>query len=100
MSVQLNRSQLNLINFFQLDATFNLITWYTHEVIRRSDWAQFKQQIVTVKEWKRQPKPINYGWSKIIWLKHDKDGMESRVVKQILKATPTTPLLTDYKYEL
>lgn len=100
MSVQLDRSQSDLINFFQLDATFNPITWCTREVIRRSDRAQFKRQIVTVKEWRRQPEPIGHGGSAIIWLEDYEDGKESRVVKQILKATPTTPLLTDYKREL
>ncbi len=100
MRVQLDRSQLDLINFFQLDATFNPITWCTREVIRRSDRAQFKRQIVTVKGWRRQPEPIGHGGFGIIWLEYDEDRKESRVVKQILKATPTTPLLTDYKREL
>ncbi len=89
----------DLINFFQLNATFDPITRSTREVIQSSDRAQHKRQIVIVKEWKRQVEPIGNGGSGIVWLEHDEDGKE-RVVKQIFKATTTTPLQTDYKREL
>lgn len=46
-------AQSDLIDFFKLDTTFDPTTRFTHEVIQSSDWAQLKQQIVTVKEWKR-----------------------------------------------
>ena len=93
-------AQSDLIDFFQLNATFNPTTRSTREVIQSSDRARLKRQIVTVKEWKRQEEPIGHGGSGIVWLEHDEDGKESRVVKQILKATPTTPLQADYKREL
>lgn len=89
----------DLIDFFQLNATFDSTTRSTREVIRSSDRARLKRQIVTVKEWKRQVEPIGHGGSGIIWLEHDEDGKE-RAVKQIFKATTTTPLQTDYKREL
>ncbi len=92
-------AQSDLIDFFQLNATFDPTTRSTREVIRSSDRAQLKRQIVTVKEWKRQVEPIGNGGSGIVWLEHDKDGKE-RVIKQIFKATTTTPLQTDYKREL
>ena len=91
-------AQSDLIDFFRLNATFDPTTRCTREVIRSSNRAQLKRQIVTVKEWKRQDDPIGYGGSGIIWLEHDEDGKESRVVKQITKAT--TPLETDNKREL
>ena len=90
----------DLIDFFQLNATFDPTTRVTHEIIQSSDRAQLKRQIVTVKEWKRKAEPIGYGGSGIVWLELDEDGKESRVVKQIHKATPTIPLVTDYKREL
>ena len=93
-------AQSDLIDFFQLNATFNPTTRCTREVIQGSDRAQLKRQVVIVREWKRKAEPIGNGGSGIIWLEHDEDGKESRVVKQILKATPTTPLETDYKREL
>ena len=93
-------AQLDLIDFFRLDATFNPTTRSTREAVQSSDRAQLKRKIVTVKEWKRQPEPIGHGRSGIIWLERDEDGKESRVVKQIRKATPTEPLETDYKREL
>ena len=93
-------AQSDLIDFFQLDATFDPTTRSTREVIRSSDRAQLKRQIVTVKEWKRQAEPIGHGASGIIWLEHNEDGSESRAVKQIIKATPMKPIQTDYKREL
>lgn len=92
-------AQSDLIDFFQLNATFDPTTRSTSEVVRSSDRTQLKRQIITVKKWKRQPEPIGMGGSGIIWLEHDEDGKE-RVVKQILKATTTTPLRTNYKREL
>ncbi len=92
-------AQSDLIDFFQLNATFDPTTRSTREVIRSSDRAQLKRQIVTVKEWKRQVEPIGIGGSGVIWLEQDGDGGE-RAVKQIFKATTTTPLQTDYKREL
>lgn len=92
-------SRSDLVDFFQLDATFDPTTRSTCEVIRTSDRAQLKRQIVTVKKWKRQVEPIGSGASGIVWLEQDEDGKE-RVVKQIFKATATTPLETDYKREL
>ena len=92
-------SRSDLIDFFQLDATFDPTTRCTREVIRNSDRAQLRRQIVTAKEWKRQVEPIGSGGSGIVWLEQDEDGKE-RVVKQIFKATTTTPLPTDYKREL
>ena len=92
-------AQSDLINFFQLNATFDPITRSTREVVRSSDRAQLRRQIVTVKEWKRQVEPIGHGGTGIVWLEHDEDGKE-RAVKQIFKATTTTPLQTDYKREL
>ena len=92
-------AQSDLIDFFRLNATFDPTTRSTREVIQSSDRAQLKRRVVTVKEWKRQVEPIGNGGSGIIWLEHDEDGKE-RVVKQIFKATPTTPLQTDYKREL
>lgn len=92
--------QSDFINFFELNATFNPTTRCTREVIQRSDRAQSKRQIVTVKEWRREPEPIGYGGTGIIWLEHDEEGKESRVVKQISKATPSTPLESDYRREL
>ena len=93
-------AQSDLIDFFQLNATYDPTTRSTREVIQSSDRSQLKRQIVTVKEWKRQAEPIGQGGSGIIWLEHDEDGKESRVVKQLRKNTPTTPLETDYKREL
>lgn len=84
----------DLIDFFQLEATFNSSTRSTHEIVQTSDRAQLK------KEWKREADPIGHGGSGIVWLEHDSEGKQSRVVKQILKGTPTTPLPTDYKREL
>ena len=92
-------AQSDLIDFFQLNATFDPTTRTTREVIRSSDRAQLKRQIITVKEWKRQIEPIGIGGSGVVWLEHDEDGKE-RVVKQIFKATTATPLQTDYKREL
>lgn len=92
--------QSDLIYFFRLNATFNPSTRSTREVIQSSDRAQRKRQIVTVKEWKREVEPIGMGGSGIVWLEHDEDEKQSRVVKQILEQTPTTPLQTDYKREL
>ena len=90
----------DVIDFFQLNATFDPNTRYTREITQSSDQAQLKRQIVTVKEWKRQVEPIGHGGPGIIWLEHDEDEKESRVVKKIIKATPTTPLHTDSKREL
>ena len=92
-------AQSDLIDFFQLNATFDPTTRSTREVIRSSDRAQLKRRIVTVKQWKRQVEPIGNGGSGIIWLEHDEDE-KKRAVKQIFKAKPTTPLQTDYKREL
>ena len=92
-------AQSDLIDFFHLNATFDAATRSTREIVRSSDRAQLKRQIITVKEWKRQVEPIGYGGSGIIWLEHNEDG-ESRVVKQLTKATATIPLQTDYKREL
>lgn len=89
----------DLIDFFHLNATFDPNTCSTRKIIRSSDRAHLKRNIITVKEWKRQLEPIGIGGSGIVWLEHDEDGKE-RVVKQILKATTTTPLQTDYKREL
>ncbi len=89
----------DLIDYFQLNAMFDPTSRSTREVIQSSDRARLKRQIVTVKEWKRQVEPIGNGGSGIVWLEHDEDGKE-RVVKQIFKATTTTPLQTDYKREL
>lgn len=93
-------AQSDLVDFFELNATFDPITRSTRQVIRSSDRAQLKRQIVTVKEWKRQAEPIGHGGSGIVWLEHDEEGKESRVVKQVLKATPGEDLETDYKREL
>ena len=92
-------AQSDLIDFFELNATFDPTTRFTREVIRSSDRAQLKRQVITVKKWKREVEPIGIGGSGIVWLEHDEDG-KGRVVKQILKATATTPLQTDYKREL
>lgn len=92
-------SQSDLIDFFQLDATFDPTTSCTREVIRSSDRAQLRRQIITAKEWKRQVEPIGFGGSGIVWLEQDEDGKE-RVVKQIPKATATTTPQTDYKREM
>lgn len=93
-------AQADFIDFFRLDTTFNPATHSTREVIQSSDRAQRKRQVVTVKEWKREAEPIGMGGSGIIWLEHDEEKNQSRVVKQILKKTPTTPVETDYKREL
>ena len=93
-------AQSDLIDLFQLNATFDSATRTTREIIQGSDRAQVKRQIVIVKEWKRQADPIGHEGSGIIWLEHAENGKESRVVKQILKATPTTPLQANYKQEL
>lgn len=93
-------AQSDLIDFIQLKATFNPTTRSTHEVIESSDQARLKRQIVTVKKWKQEIEPIAMGGSGIVWLEHDEDERQSRIVKQILKETPTTPLQTDYKREL
>lgn len=84
----------DLIDFFQLEATFNPTRRYTHEIVQTSDRVQLK------KKWKREAEPIVHGGSGILWLEHDREGNQSRVVKQIIKGTPTTPLPTDYKREL
>lgn len=84
----------DLIDFFQLEATFNSTTRCTHEVVQTSDRAQLS------KEWKREADPIGHGGSGIVWLEHESKGNQSRVVKQILKGTPTSPLPTDYRREL
>lgn len=62
-----------------------LLGVHTREVIQRSDRAQSKRQIVTVKEWRGQPEPIAYGGSGMIFLEQDENGEDSRVVKQNLK---------------
>ena len=93
-------AQSDLIDFFQLNATYDPTTRSTREFIQSSDRSQLKRQIVTVKEWKREAEPIANGGCGIIWLEHHGDGKESRVVKQIIKDTPTTPLETDCKREL
>ena len=93
-------AQSDLIDFFQLNATFDPTTRSGREVIQSSDRAQLKRQIVTVKEWKRKAEPIGHGGSGILWLEHDEDGKESRLVEQIIKATPTIPLESDYRRAL
>lgn len=82
-----------MIDFFQLNATFDPST-------QSSDRALLKRQIDTVKEWKRQAEPIGHGGTGIVCLEHEEDGKESRVIEQILKTTPTTPLQTNYKQAL
>ncbi|MCJ1349791.1 hypothetical protein MMC31_008032 [Peltigera leucophlebia] len=84
----------DLIDLFQLEATFNSTTRSTHEIVQTSDRAQLK------KEWKREADPIGHGGSGIVWLEHDSEGKQSRVVKQIRKGAATTSLPTDYKREL
>ena len=93
-------AQSDMIDFFQLNATYNPTTRSTREVIHGPDRTQLKRQIVTVKEWKRQAEQIGHGGSGIVWLEHNAEGKESRTVKLILKATPTTHLQTDHKREL
>ena len=94
-------AQLDLISdFFHLDATYNRTTCSTCEVIQSFDRAQLKRQIVTLKKWKRQKEPIGFGASGTIWLEHDEDGKESRVVKEMIKVTPTSTLQIDHKREL
>lgn len=92
LTLFLMSAQSDLIDFFQLNATFDPTT---REVIQSSDRAQLKRQIVIVKEWKRKAEPIGHGGSGILWLEHDEDGKESRVIEQIIKATPTIPLESD-----
>ena len=93
-------AESDLIDFFQLNATYDPTTRSTREVIQSSDRAQLKRQIVIVKEWKRQAEPIGHGGSGIIWLEHNEDGEESRVVKQIIKAASVIALQAGYKREL
>lgn len=90
-------AHLDLIGFFQLNAIFDPTTRSTREIIRRSDRAQLKRQVFTMKKWKIQVEPIGVGASGFIWFEHNEDGKE-RAVKEIPKAG--TSLRTDDRQEL
>lgn len=93
-------TQSDLIDYFKLNAVYDPDTNSTREVIQTSDRIQLKRQVTIKKEWRRSTKRLGRGACGDVWSEHNYEEGESRAVKEILKGTPTTPLMIDYRREL
>jgi hypothetical protein len=84
----------DLVNFFQLDASFDPIYAVTRENVSAADG----KRRTAVKEWKRT-KRLGNGVFGTVWLEEEMEKGELKAVKEVSKNGSTTAR-TDYTREL
>lgn len=92
-------SASDLVDYFKLNAKFDLFTSTTRETIHTSDRARGQRKVIVVKTWKRYKK-IGQGSFGAVWLEHEDIEKDVRAVKEISKSATSDPLRVDHMLEL